>query len=337
VIAQQKVATAGAPPAINSGTVQNQMQYALVSTPAVVDTTGDGFADVIYVGDLGGNLFKWVIHEIGEDRVNDGTGLRTQPNWKFQHLFQAATYTGSPSSTKYWKNIFQPPAVAKVGNELWIAFGTGERAAIGFTDRLTDGDDPSDVTPDDEDHATTIASPGAEENRFYAITDPDPLATSATTPLVLTEAAYTGSPGLTDITVVGTTVASPRGYYFRTANAEKFVTTTAIFAGKVITASFTPSQIQPTDPSWDPCTQRGNGNLYIFDLETGRGVFEDGAGDEQRYKDIGAGLPTDPKISIGVGGDDNKIVIQQSGTEVQIFDAEDVDYGRGIIYWRELR
>ena len=108
-----------------------------------------------------------------------------------------------------------------------------------------------------------------------------------------------------------------------------------IFAGKVITASFTPSQIQPGSPDWDPCSQRGSGKLYIFDLKTGRGVFDDGAGGEQRFSDIGAGLPTDPKISIGVGGDDNKIVIQKSGTEVKILDAEDVSYGRGIIYWRE--
>jgi Tfp pilus tip-associated adhesin PilY1 len=333
VVAQQKVGTPGTPPAINTGTVQNQMQYSLVSTPAVIDIDSDGFADLVYVGDLGGNLYKWVIHAVGEDRVNDGTGLRTQPAWKFQHFFQAPVYVGTPSSTKYYKNIFQPPSAAYVNNTLWIAFGTGERAAIGFTDRLTDGDDPTDAAPDDEDHT-------GEENRFYAITDPDPLATAATAPPVVTEGGTSApyfSPALTDITTVGTTVTSPRGYYFKTSNAEKFVTTTVIFAGKVITASFTPSQIQPTDPAWDPCTQRGNGKLYIFDLKTGRGVFDDGAGGEQRYTDIGAGLPTDPKISIGVGGDDNKIVVQQSGTEVRVFDAEDVSFGRGIIYWREMK
>ncbi len=323
VIAQQKVTTPGAPPALNTGTVQNQMQYSILSTPSVIDIDADGFADLVFVGDLGGNLFKWVIKPIGEDRVNDGSGLRTQPAWKFQHLFQAPTFTGSPGSTKYYKNIFQPPSAAYVNNTLWLGFGTGERAAIGFTDRLTDGDDPTDATADDEDHT-------GEENRFYAINDPDPLATAATAPNVVTEAV------LTDITTVGTPVTSQRGYYFKSSNAEKFVTTTVIFAGKVITASFTPSQIQPGAPGWDPCTQRGNGKLYIFDLRTGKGVFDDGAGGEQRYTDIGSGLPTDPKISIGVGGDDNKIVIQKSGTDIQIFDAEDVSFGRGIIYWREL-
>ena len=37
----------------------------------MLDLDGDGFADVIYVGDLGGNVWKWVIHDLGEDRVND--------------------------------------------------------------------------------------------------------------------------------------------------------------------------------------------------------------------------------------------------------------------------
>ena len=119
VIAQQKVGNPGTPD--STGTIQDQMQYSLVSTPAVIDIDSDGFADVVYVGDLGGNLFKWVIHAVGEDRVNDGSGLRTQPAWKFQHFFQAPTFTGTPGSTKYYKNIFQPPSAAYVNNTLWIA------------------------------------------------------------------------------------------------------------------------------------------------------------------------------------------------------------------------
>ena len=35
------------------------MQYAIPSTPAVFDIDGDDYADVIYVGDLGGNVWKW--------------------------------------------------------------------------------------------------------------------------------------------------------------------------------------------------------------------------------------------------------------------------------------
>ena len=66
-----------------------------------------------------------------------------------------------------------------------------------------------------------------------------------------------------------------RGYFFKALDGEKFVTTSVIFAGKVITASFTPSQLQAGDPGFDPCTQRGSGKLYIFDLKTGVGEYTD--------------------------------------------------------------
>ena len=120
-------------------------------------------------------------------------------------------------------------------------------------------------------------------------------------------------------------------------DGEKFVTSTAIFAGKVITASFTPSSLTFGDPGFDPCTQRGSGNLYKFNLTTGVGDYPGATPAAQRYTSLGTGLPTDPKISIGVGGDDNKIVIQKSGTEIEIIDTDSASFGRGIIYWRELR
>ena len=59
------------------------MLFSIPSTPSVFDLNSDGLADVIYVGDMGGNVWKWVIQEIGEDRANDNSSLRTQPDWPF--------------------------------------------------------------------------------------------------------------------------------------------------------------------------------------------------------------------------------------------------------------
>jgi type IV pilus assembly protein PilY1 len=293
VIAEQKLAT------------QSTMRFSVLSTPAVLDLDGNGYADVVYVGDMGGNVWKWVIHPVGEDRANDGSSVRTQPSWKFMKFFQASTV--AISGDTYYKNFFQPPAAAYLGGKLWLAFGSGERAAIGF-----------------------LGIAGRDENnRFFGVNDPDPWGLAATAPAVVTEA------GLTDITTTGTPVASGRGYFFKTGDAEKFVTQTVIFAGKVITASFTPSLLKAGDPGFDPCTQRGSGSLYVFDLSSGRGDFTDGSGNETRSTSIGSGLPTDPKVSVGVGGSDNKIVIQKSGTEIEIQDTVDVDLSRGVIYWRE--
>jgi hypothetical protein len=195
---------------------------------------------------------------------NDGSNVRTQPNWKFMKFFSAPvnTVSGNP----YYKNIFQPPAAAYVDGTLYLAFGTGERSAIGFTG-------VTDCTP--LGGTCTTSSPSRQENnRYYVVTDPDPLQGAATIPAAVTEA------DLTNVSVVGTSVTSTRGYYFRTLDGEKFVTTSAIFAGKVIAASFTPSLLKAGDPGFDPCTQRGSGKLYKFNLKTGVGDFTDAV--EQR-------------------------------------------------------
>jgi hypothetical protein len=247
--------------------------------------------------------------------------VRTQPSWKFMKFFSAPTATVSGET--YYKNIFQPPAAAFVNGKLYLAFGTGERSAIGFLG-------VTDCAPLSGSCTTSSAS-RQENNRYYVITDPDPLASAATTPAAVTET------DLTDISVVGTAVTSTRGYFFRTVDGEKFVTTSAIFAGKVISASFTPSTLKAGDPGFDPCTQRGSGKLYKFNLTTGVGDFKDASNNESRFTSIGTGLPTDPKISIGVGGDDNKIVIQKSGTEIEVLDTDSASLGQGIIYWREIR
>jgi len=206
-----------------------------------------------------------------------------------------------------------------VNGVLWLTFGTGERNAIGYLGNSSSTD---------------------ENNRYYVINDPDPLASAASAPAIVTEPPTSGSCAtgyncqIVDVTTSGT--PGPRGYYFRTSDGEKFVTSSAIFAGKVITATFTPSSLTAGDPGFDPCTQRGSGKLFKFDLLTGVGDYRDASGNPQRYTSLGTGLPTDPKISIGVGGDDNKIVIQKSGTEIEILDTDDASFGRGIIYWREL-
>jgi hypothetical protein len=305
VIAQQKMGFNG--DADGATTPEAGMLFAIPSTPSVLDLDADGYADVVYVGDLGGNVWKWVIKPVGEDRANDGSSVRTQPNWKFHKFFNAPP-TNIAGSPWYYKNIFQPPAAAFSNNKLWLAFGTGERAAIGFLGDPAAGRD--------------------EVNRYYVVNDPDPLLTAGI-PATLTES------GLTNITTVGTPVTSPRGYFFKAAEAEKFVTTSVIFAGKVIVASFTPSLLKAGDPGFDPCTQRGSGNLYKFSLTTGVGDYLDASSNESRYTSLGSGLPTDPKISIGVGGDNNKIVVQDSGTSMSVHEADDATFGRGIIYWRE--
>ena len=293
VIAQKKFGAAVDP--------QPTMLHSVVSTPSVLDLNFDGVADVIYVGDMGGNVWKWAIHNAGEDRVNDGSALRTQPNWPFKKFFAAAPAT--IGAVTYYKNFMFAPAAAYKNGTLFLAFGSGERR------NLTFGGDVADVT---------------ENNRFYVMIDSDPYEVASPALATITEANLTDFSGSASAQTF-----ADKGFYFSVADGEKFVTNVEIFNGEVFAATFVPT------PTADPCTSRGTGSLYAFDLQSGKGHFDDGVGGFERGLSIGPGLPTDPKVSIGVGGKDNKIIIEKSGSDIEVIDAPDVDLGGATLFWRE--
>ena len=305
----QKLFNAAAP----ASDPTSQMLYAFASTPAVYDLDGDGFADLVYVGDLGGNVWKWVIADdpahgnYGTDPINS-TGDVNQPNWKFKKFFQA---TATPSSSlgvtvggvTYYKSFFFPPAGTFKNSTLWLSFGSGERANLQRA---------GDATTD------------AENNRFYSMTDIDPFERSATVNPVLTEQ------NLYDATSIGSCpdLSTFRGYMVKTADSEKFVTDIDLFSYYVITSSFTPAA------SSDPCSSGGTGTLYIFRVYCGEGFFP-GTGPATRQLQMGAGMPTDPRVSVSPNGT-RVIVTQQNGRIDNPPGPPQTGNGLGQLYWREM-
>jgi hypothetical protein len=198
-----------------------------------------------------------------------------------------------------------PPAAAFKSGKLFLAFGSGERRNLAFA-----GDPDTSET--------------GENNRFYVVMDLDPFEMASPALATITEADLTDFSG-SDSAATFTN----KGFFFSVADGEKFVTNVEIFSGNVIAASFTPN----ADPN--PCVAKGDGALYVFDIETGEGHFEDGSSNPDRSLSLGPGLPTDPKISIGVGGKDNKVVIEKSGADIEIIDQENIDLNGATLYWRE--
>ncbi|MHC4504809.1 MAG: pilus assembly protein, partial [Planctomycetota bacterium] len=165
---------------------QKWMRFVMPSTPAVFDLNNDGFADVIYVGNLGGTMFKWVVKPLGGDPVNGSHASddADQPNWPFKAFFQAPV--ADDGGTLYFQNFFFPPAGALMKGKVWLGFGAGERQDLAYL-----GDAAID-----------------ENNRFYVMTDPDPLELGAGLATV-TEADLidaTNSPG-------GVTISTERGFF----------------------------------------------------------------------------------------------------------------------------
>ena len=90
------------------------MNYALPGTAAVVDSDSDGFVDLAYIGDLGGNIWRMKFCSAA-----DGPSCTTG-DWGGSMLFARDSGTGP---------VYDAPAVAKdaYGN-LWVYWGTGDKA-----------------------------------------------------------------------------------------------------------------------------------------------------------------------------------------------------------------
>ncbi len=126
-----------------------------------------------------------------------------------------------------------------------------------------------------------------------------------------------------------TAVASPdRGYYFMGEDHEKFITNAAIFNYWVIAGSF-----KPEIPVVDPCNSTGEAAIYIFKIYCGDGFFaESGAADDRKF-DLGIGVPTDPKVSVGPGGP--RIIVTHGGGAGDPPPPPMPDDPVGQLYWRQ--
>lgn len=96
----------------------NRMKYCIPSDIARVDTNGDGYIDRLYVGDTGGQLWRFDID------VRDDNGNNNPANWMAKIVFSA----NSGASDR--RKIFYPPDVTlEKGNYEMLFFGTGDREA----------------------------------------------------------------------------------------------------------------------------------------------------------------------------------------------------------------
>ena len=117
------------------------MNFSLAANPTAVDLNNDGYVDRVYIGDVGGQLWKFDVSA----PATVSAGLVT--NWTGKRLFAASpTQPNPPPAGAYYpaQGIFGPPDLAfdSQGN-LWVYFGTGDR-----------------------DHPENTSS-----NRFYGIVD----------------------------------------------------------------------------------------------------------------------------------------------------------------------
>ena len=274
------------------------MRFALPSTPAVLDLDFDGFADLIYVGDTGGQLWKWDVSEVGVDGNSDG--LVDAASWPAGVFFRTAPE--DLGGTLHYRSIFYPMTAAFVAGELTLSFATGERTDLGYTG----------------------VSGLDENNRIYVVRDDTPTGPGAIPSAPFSEA------DLTDITAVAIDPdLTDLGFYLTADDGEKFVTNHLITGGFLITTSYI-----PWDGSGGVCEAAGSAFVYIFDLEVGGGFFSSGGPVQGRRLFAGLGVPADPRIT--VSGGSAKLFVQTSTGALLSLDAPDPDAtGVQRVYWRQ--
>ncbi|HEY7169089.1 MAG TPA: PilC/PilY family type IV pilus protein [Candidatus Binatia bacterium] len=137
------------------------MNFSLAATPSAVDLNNDGYIDKVYIGDVGGQLWKF---DVSAAATLSG-GLVT--NWTGKRLFAAASSQANPPAAgEYYpaQAIYGSTSVAKDANgNVWVYIGTG-----------------------DLNHPENTST-----NRFYAIKDN----TSMTNGSTLTESSLTNVTG----------------------------------------------------------------------------------------------------------------------------------------------
>jgi hypothetical protein len=307
------------------------MRYAIPAEPAVLDLNFDGFADVVYIGDLGGQLWKWDLSAVGVPV----SGVVPNSIWPAGVMFEAPVAT-TAGGVLHYHSIFQSAAAAFNDRILVLSFASGERANLGYRGQ-EDPNDPNDIVGLYDDN-----------NRFWVLKDRTPTGSGAfpvtapayEEPLWPATVPLSGHGQLTDMTNAASDPnTTDDGYFFRVPDGEKFITNHLIFAGNVATVSYTPDE--PGAAASANCYIGGKTAEWAWSLDDGAASLVDPSDGVSmvRTRVIGNGAPTDPRITVSrdsTGRIIVRITAQTSTGEVTNPDGggltlDPVD----MIYWRQ--
>jgi type IV pilus assembly protein PilY1 len=133
--------------ATTTTTTHADMDYSIPSSVAVVDTDSNGYADRLYVGDAGGNMWRFDI------------GDTITANWTGRHIFSANP--GSGGATDVGRKIFYRPSVVPESGYTMLLFGSGDREHplnTGLVDRIYAVKDRGQTSPKHESDMVDVTT-----------------------------------------------------------------------------------------------------------------------------------------------------------------------------------
>jgi type IV pilus assembly protein PilY1 len=258
----------------DSGTypILADMTYCIPSMVLTVDTNYDGYINRVYVGDTGGQLWRFGFQK--ENAEDTGREDGNVNNWSPRLLL--GTTTNSP--------IFYPPDLVLEPGYAYIYFGTGDRenpCTTSATNRLFAVKDRNE---NDDDFADRVGAEGKlVEGDLVDLTEN----------LIQDGSEAEAAQTLSDLETYD-------GWYITMeGTGEKILAAPVVVFGMVLFTTFVPNT--------DPCSYGGDGYLYIVDYLTGVSELdfnEDGdLTGEDRSVEVGHGIPTEPVITINADGD----------------------------------
>ena len=245
----------------NTGTGSNdnrKMNFAIPATPTILDLNQDGFVDRVYVGDVGGQLWKFDMSAA----ATITSGLVT--NWTGKRLFAADPNQANPPASGAYSPVqamYGSPAVAKdVMGNLWVYVGTGDRNRITAT----------------------------STNRFYGIKDN----TTMTNNSFLTESS------LVNVTSTNQSVSQGWYFTLTSSEkvigSADIADNTVYFSSYTPTTTVTCTTQAGTAQLY--AIQMGTGYAAL-DWNDGDYLASSGASDDRNVV-VGQGLPTEPNIMV---------------------------------------
>ncbi len=239
------------------------MNYSFPSTVLVVDENDNGFVDKVYVGDLGGQMWRFAsfVESYGNPLAFPDCNENIH-TWTGQVFFK--------TDNSNFRKFFYPPSVTLEKGFDMVFMGTGDRenACCNNSNNICSFTGPDIIAAVKETHSlTTIVG----ETDLADVTDP----TAA-------------SPDLN---------ASGRGWYIRLVNGsghavgEKVLSEGTVFYKTFYITTFTPNN--------DSIVTGGYGKLYALSHLTGAAVLDFNNDSKlERISFIGEGIPSKPVMLI---------------------------------------
>jgi type IV pilus assembly protein PilY1 len=244
------------------------MRYSIPSDIAPIDIDGNGLIERLYVGDMGGQIWRF---DIGD--------MSNTTTWTGNNIFKGSGKLFYPPDVTFESNIGS-------GTYNMLFFGTGDR------------EKPNDTTVVNTLYAIkdydTLPSPltALTESNLIDVTQ-DLLQSSSTSP--------------TDKATILSSLRTAGGWYIRLNQSpgenlnpgEKCSGAAVVLGGAVYYTTFTPTPIN----TQTVCSLgTGSGNVYILQYQTGMAVFDldndTTISATDRSMDVGAGIPSGIIITI---------------------------------------